>query len=273
MPISGKKDYANLPITPKSLYAKKKKREKISALTAYDFPFARILDQAGIDLILVGDSLGMVVQGQDTTLPVTMDQMVYHTTIAARGVKNALLVADMPYQSYKTPAEALKNAKLLIKAGAKAVKLEGGKKIEKQVRTLAKAKIPVVGHLGMTPQSIKEFGGYKVQGKDHRQAEVIFNDALLLEQLGVFAMVLECIPAGLGAMISRYLKCPTIGIGAGPDTDGQVLVLHDMLGIESSVKPRFVRRYAAIEEEVKRAAQEYQEDVSAGRFPLKEESY
>lgn len=262
-----------MPVNPKLLLSKKKKKEKITSLTAYDFPFASILDKSGIDVILVGDSLGMVLLGHETTLPVTMDDMVHHTAAAARGVKNALLAADLPYKSYATPALAVKNAKRLIAAGAKAVKLEGGKKVAKQIEALVKAKIPVVGHLGMTPQSVKEFGGYKVQGKDQRQAEEILNDALLIEKLGVFSVVLECVPANLAAMITRYLKIPTIGIGAGPDTDGQILVLHDMLGFESSVKPRFVRRYASLDEEVKRAVTGYKEDVLSGHFPLKEESY
>jgi 3-methyl-2-oxobutanoate hydroxymethyltransferase len=262
-----------LPLTPKHFFSKKKKKEKIAALTAYDFPFAKILDKSGIDLILVGDSLGMVLLGHETTLPVTMDDMVHHTAAAARGVKNALLAADLPYQSYKTPALAVKNAKLLMKAGAKAVKLEGGKKAAAQIKALVKAGIPVIGHLGMMPQSVQEFGGYKVQGKDHKQAETIFNDALLIEKLGVFAIVLECVPANLAAMITRYVKCPTIGIGGGPETDGQILVLHDMLGFESSVKPRFVRKYAALDEEVSRAVSDYKKDVLSGHFPLKEESY
>lgn len=260
-------------LTPKKIYSKKSKREKITVLTAYDFPFAQILDKSGIDVILVGDSLGMVVLGHETTLPVTMQDMIHHTQAAARGVKNALLVGDMPYKSYVNAASALKNAKLLMKAGAGAVKLEGGKKVQKQIQSLVKAKIPVMGHLGMTPQSVKEFGGYRVQGREPKQAETILRDAVLLDRLGVFAIVLECVPSALAEKITKAVKCPTIGIGAGASVDGQVLVLHDLLGFESSVKPRFVRRYANLDEEVKRAVSDYRSDVLSGRFPLKEESY
>ncbi len=262
-----------MKINPKIIYSKKSKREKITVLTAYDFPFARILDQSGMDIILVGDSLGMVVLGHETTLPVTMQDMIHHTKAAARGVKNALLTADMPYKSYMNPAMAVKNAKLLMKAGAGAVKLEGGKKVQKQIESLVKAKIPVMGHLGMTPQSVKEFGGYRVQGREPKQAETILRDALLLEKLGVFAMVLECVPSALAEKITKAVRCPTIGIGAGSSTDGQVLVLHDLLGFESSVKPRFVRRYANLDEEVRRAVSQYRSDILSGNFPLKEESY
>lgn len=259
--------------TPKKIFSLKKKRQKITVLTAYDFPSARILDQSGMDAILVGDSLGMVILGHETTLPVTMADMIHHTRAAARGVKNALLIGDMPYKSYATSSLALKNARLLMKAGAGAVKLEGGKKIEKQIRAILKAEIPVMGHLGMTPQSVKEFGGYKVQGRNPKRAEAIFQDAFLLDRLGVFALVLECVPADLAEKIAKAVKCPVIGIGAGAGVDGQVLVLHDMLGYESSVKPRFVRRYANLEEEMKRAVSQYREDVLSGHFPMKEESY
>ncbi len=260
-------------MTPKTIVNKKKQRQKITVLTAYDYPFAKILDEAGIDIILVGDSLGMVVLGYDTTLPVAMQDMIHHTQAVARAVKQALVVTDMPYQSYRNPAEAVKNAKLLKKAGAQAVKLEGGEMIQKQIAAILKAGIPVMGHLGMTPQSVKKFGGYKVQGRDSKQAEKIFNDARLLDQSGVFSIVLECIPAGLGERVTRSVKCPTIGIGAGAGTDGQVLVLHDMLGFESSVRPRFVRTYASLAEETRTAVLNYKEDILSGKFPSKEESY
>ncbi len=262
-----------MPLNPKSLTAKKKKKQKIVALTAYDFPFAKILDESGVDVVLVGDSLGMVLMGFETTLPVTMEHMIHHTAAAAKGVKNALLVADMPYKSYETPAMAVKNARRLIGARARAVKLEGGSRVAAQVRALVKAGIAVMGHVGMTPQSVKKFGGYKVQGKDQKRAEEILKDAILLDKLGVFAIVLECVPANLAAMITRSVKCATIGIGAGPETDGQILVLHDLLGFESSVKPRFVRRYAELDKEIRRAVEDYKEDVLSGHFPLKEESY
>ena len=242
-------------------------------LTAYDYPFAKILDEAGTDIILVGDSLGMVVLGFETTLPVTMSDMLRHTEAAARAVKSALLVADMPYRSYASPAVASKNARLLKKAGAQAVKLEGGKAVEKQIAAILKAGIPVMGHLGMLPQSIKKTGGYKVQGRDAKKAEEIFRDAKRLEALGVFALVLECVPSDLGAKITKALKCPVIGIGAGNGTDGQVLVLHDMLGFESGVRPRFVRKYAALADSARQAVREYRDDVASGKFPSKEESY
>ncbi len=262
-----------MPLSPKAIFDKKKKREKIIVLTAYDFPFAKILDQNGADVILVGDSLGMVVLGFETTLPVTMEHMLHHTAAVARAVKNALIVGDMPNGSYKTPAQAVKNAKLLLKAGAKAVKLEGGKAIEKQIRALVQAKIPVMGHLGMLPQSVKKMGGYKVQGKTPKDAAQILLDAKILEKLGVFAAVLECVPSSLARMITNQVKYPTIGIGAGAETDGQVLVLHDMLGFESGVQPRFVRKYAQLGREVAEAVAEYREDVLAGKFPSQEESY
>lgn len=256
----------------KQIY-KKKKREKITVLTAYDFPYAKVLDEAGIDVVLVGDSLGMVVLGHDTTLPVKMEDMLHHTAAVARGVKRALIVADMPYRSYATARTALKNAKALMKAGAQAVKLEGSAQVQSQVKALIKARVPVMGHVGMTPQSVKKLGGYKVQGRDAKQAEKILEDAKRLADLGVFAIVLECVPAELGKRITRAVKCPTIGIGAGPDTDGQVLVLHDMLGFHSQVHPRFVRRYASMAEETRDAVQDYIRDVRSGLFPVKEESY
>lgn len=259
--------------SPKLFFQKKRRRKKISVLTAYDYAFAKILDEAGTDMILVGDSLGMVVLGYDTTLPVTMEDMIHHTGAVARAVKKALVVADMPYRSYGTAALAVKNAKRLQKAGADAVKLEGGTEIAKQVRAILKAGIPVMGHLGMTPQSIEKMGGYKVQGRDPKQAQKILSDAQILEDLGVFSIVLECVPAELGAKVTRALKCPTIGIGAGAGTDGQVLVLHDMLGFETGVRPRFVRKYAALGEETREAVREYIEDIASGKFPSKEESY
>jgi 3-methyl-2-oxobutanoate hydroxymethyltransferase len=262
-----------MPLTPQAVFGKKRKREKIIALTAYDFPFAKVLDQNGVDVILVGDSLGMVLLGFESTLPVTMEHMLHHTAAVARAVKNALVVGDMPNGSYKTPAQAVKNAKLFLKAGARAVKLEGGKSVEKQIRALVKAKIPVMGHLGMLPQSVKKMGGYKVQGKTPEDAARILLDAKILEKLGVFAAVVECVPSSLARMITSQVKYPTIGIGAGADTDGQILVLHDMLGFESGIQPRFVRRYAQIGREAAEAVAEYREDVLAGKFPSAEESY
>ncbi|MBI3313705.1 MAG: 3-methyl-2-oxobutanoate hydroxymethyltransferase [Candidatus Omnitrophica bacterium] len=262
-----------MKITTKEIYRKKNK-EKIAVLTAYDYPFARILDEEGIDIILVGDSLGMVMLGYDTTLPVTMEDMLHHTKAVSRAVKTALVVADMPYRSYQTPAQALKNARrFLNEGGADAVKLEGGVKVKAQVKLLIQKKIPVMGHVGMTPQSVKEFGGYRVQGKDPLRAAEIYKDAVLLDDLGIFSLVLECIPSGLAETITKKIKCPTIGIGAGPKTDGQVLVLHDMLGIESKVHPRFVRRYAALEKITRGAVSHYKRDIRRGKFPSRKESY
>ena len=261
-------------IKTQTLLEKKKRREKITVLTAYDFPTARILDEAGLDVLLIGDSLGMVLRGDKNTRGVTIDQMVYHTQAVSRAVKNALVVADMPYRSYLTPASAVKNARRLIKeGGAAAVKLEGGKKIEKQVAAILKAKIPVMGHVGMTPQSAATFKDFKVKGRTAKEAELILKDAEILDRLGVFSMVLECVPVELDEHITSKVKAATIGIGAGPVTDGQVLVLHDMLGIRSNVKPRFVREYTHLETEIGDAAREFRDDVRSLHFPSPEESF
>ena len=260
-------------VTVKSI-REKKGREKIAVLTAYDFPFARLLDEAGIDIILVGDSLGMVLLGYDSTLPVTMRDMIHHTKPVARAVKQALVVSDMPFGSYATPEQALRNARRLIQdGGAEAVKLEGGEAVAKTVKTLVKAGIPVMGHLGMTPQTATLLGGYKVQGRAPKQAQKILEDAGRLEEAGVFSLVLECVPAALAGKITKKISVPTIGIGAGPKTDGQVLVLHDLLGFEGGVKPRFTRRYAEFEKEAKRAFSRYLADVRSGSFPNGKESF
>lgn len=258
----------------KALLEKKKRREKITVLTAYDFPTARILDEAGTDILLVGDSLGMVLRGDSNTRGVTVDHMVYHTQAVTRAVKKALVVADMPYRSYLTPAAAVKTAKRLIKeGGADAVKLEGGKRVEKQVAAIIKAKIPVMGHIGMTPQSAASAKDFKVQGRTNKEADAILKDAEILDGLGVFSMVLECVPADLAQLVTAKTKAFTIGIGAGPETDGQVLVIHDMLGIRSNVKPRFVREYTHLETEIADAAREYGDDVRSLHFPGPEESF
>ncbi len=258
----------------KTLLAKTKRREKIAVLTAYDFPTARILDEAGVDILLVGDSLGMVLRGDSNTRSVTMDHMVYHTQAVTRAVKNALVVADMPYRSYRNAAEAVKNAKRLIKeGGADAVKLEGGKRVEKQVEAIIKAKIPLMGHIGMTPQSAASAKDFKVQGRTMKEADMILKDAEVLDRLGVFSMVLECVPADLAQLVTLKTKAFTIGIGAGSETDGQVLVVHDMLGIRSSVKPRFVREYTHLETEIADAAREFADDVRSLHFPAAEESF
>ncbi|MCM8775103.1 MAG: 3-methyl-2-oxobutanoate hydroxymethyltransferase [Candidatus Omnitrophica bacterium] len=261
-------------LTVKAVFEKKKKREKIVALTAYDYPLAKILDDEGIDIILVGDSVGMVLLGYDTTMPVSMRDMMHHARAVSRAVRNALVVADMPFGAYSEPAGALRNAKRFIKeAGADAVKLEGGRKIQTCIKALIQAGIPVMGHLGMTPQSFTQLGGYRVQGRSVHEANSILKDALLLDKLGVFAIVLECIPSLLAQKITRRVKCPTIGIGAGPATDGQILVLHDMLGFEGHVRPKFVRRYAALERIARDAVKAYRQDVLAGKYPSKDESY
>lgn len=261
-------------LTAKAIYDKKAKREKITVLTAYDFPFARILDEAGLDILLVGDSLGMVLLGYESTVPVTMRDMLHHVKAVSRAVKRALVIADMPFGSYDTPERAVRNARRFLKeAGADGVKLEGGKKIQAQLEALVDAGIPVMGHLGMTPQTAGLLGGYRVQGKEKKQAAEIEKDAKLLDRLGVFSLVLECVPSALAAKMTRKIKCPLIGIGAGPAVDGQVLVLHDMLGFHSKVHPRFVRAYASLEREITAAVEKYRRDVIAGKFPSKEESY
>ena len=261
-------------LTAKAIYDKKKKHEKITVLTAYDFPTARILDEAGIDIVLVGDSLGMVLLGYESTVPVTMRDMLHHVRAVSRAVKKSFVIADMPFGSYDTPDRAVRNAKRFLKeAGADGVKLEGGKKIQEQIKALVDAGIPVMGHLGMTPQTASLLGGYRVQGKEKKQAAEIEKDAGFLDRLGVFSLVLECVPAALAAKITRNIKCPVIGIGAGPAADGQVLVLHDMLGFHSKMHPRFVRRYASLENQIRGAVEKYRRDVLAGKFPSKEESY
>lgn len=261
-------------LTIKDIRGKKKSREKITVLTCYDYLFARLLDDAGLDILLVGDSLGMVFLGYESTVPVTMRDMLHHTRAVCRGVKKSLVTADMPFGSYDNPAQAVRNAKRFLKeAGADAVKLEGGARIKKQIEALVSAGIPVMGHLGLTPQSASQLGGYRVQGRESREAAAILKDAVLLDRLGVFSMVLECVPSALAAKITKAVKCPTIGIGAGAKTDGQVLVTHDMLGFEGKVSPKFVRHYARLGQEVRKAAERYRDDVKQGKFPSAGESY
>lgn len=248
---------------------------RISCLTAYDYSTARIMDASGIDLILVGDSLAMTVLGYDTTLPVTMDEMVHHTSAVVRGVKSALVVADMPFMSYQVSNEqALENAGRLIKeAGADAVKIEGGAIRVQLVRSLVQNGIPVLGHIGLTPQSIREMGGYKVQGRNSEGAQILLNDAQQLAKAGVFAIVLECMPTELGAAITKAVCVPTIGIGAGRHCDGQILVSHDMLGMYSDLAPRFVKKYASLGDAMLKAFAEYRTDVEKNRFPDAKHSY
>ena len=246
--------------------------EKIASLTAYDACFARLLDEAGVDVILVGDSLGMVVHEEKTTLHVTMEDMVYHTRIAGKHVKRALCIADLPYHSYATPFQALENAGRLLDAGAEAVKLEGGEEIIDAVRHLIEHDVQVCGHLGLLPQSIEKYGGFKVQGREEKDAEKILNHARLLEEAGVGAIVLECIPAALAAEISRALQIPTIGIGAGPDCDGQVLVLYDVLGISSYI-PRMANDFVRGRGSIREAIEAYVAAVKSGAFPAAEQSF
>lgn len=262
-------------ITTATLQDKKLKREPISALTAYDYASARLADEAGIDLILVGDSLAQVILGYETTLPVTVEEMLHHARAARRGVRTALLVVDMPYASYQIDsAEAVRNAALFMKdAGVEAVKIEGGEKRAGLTQRLIDAEIPVLGHIGLTPQSVHAMGGYKVQGKTLAGIEQLMRDAVALERAGAFAMVLEGIPREVAAMITAEVKVPTIGIGAGPECDGQILVLHDLIGLSFAQPAKFVRRYADGSGVISRAIEAYRKDVVERRYPSDEESY
>ena len=249
--------------------------QKITCLTAYDYPTARLLDEAGVDILLVGDSLGMVVLGYENTLPVTLEEMLHHTRAVRRGVQRALVVADMPYGSYHAEiAESLHNAMRFLKeAGAEAVKVEGGERRLELISRLVEAEIPVMGHIGLTPQSVHTLGGFKVQGKTLEAAEQLLRDARAVEAAGAFSIVLESVPRELGARITQELRIPTIGIGAGPECDGQVLVLHDLLGLTFGSVPKFARRYADLGEAIACAASEFCWDVRNGRFPSDAESY
>ncbi|MBM4060040.1 MAG: 3-methyl-2-oxobutanoate hydroxymethyltransferase [Planctomycetes bacterium] len=250
-------------------------RERIAALTAYDHLFAALLDQAGVDVILVGDSVATVLQGRDTTVPVTMDQMVYHCEMVGRAVQRAMVIGDMPFLSYQISTEdALRNAGRLLKEGlAEAVKLEGGAPFAPTVQRLVDAGIPVMGHLGLTPQSIHQFGTYRPRGRDEQEQQRILDDARCLQEAGAFALVLEKVPAELGARVARALEIPVIGIGAGPHTDGQILVTHDMLGLFTRFRPRFARRYVELAQTIGQAVDGYCRDVRDGSFPDERESY
>jgi len=258
-----------------SLAKKKKKGEKISAVTAYDFPTAQIASEAGIDLILVGDSLGMVLQGHDNTLKVTIDEMIYHTRMVARARPLSLVVSDMPFQSFHISVEkSVENAIRFVKeGGAEAVKLEGGRKRFKVIEAILEAEIPVLGHLGLTPQSVHKFGGFKVQGKMKERAGEILEDAQALEELGVFGIVLESIPMELAQKITETVSIPTIGIGGGKYCDGQILVFHDLVGVTNIYLPKFVRKYADSRTFMKEAIVRYIEDINLGSFPADKESY
>ncbi len=261
--------------TTVSLLEMKSRAEKICAVTAYDHPTSELASTAGMDIILVGDSLGMVLQGYKNTLKVSVAEVLYHTTMVTRAEPLSLVVADMPFQSYQvSPEKAVENAGLFIKeGGAEAVKIEGGRRRFKTIKAIIEAEIPVMAHLGLTPQSVHQLGGFKVQGKAGEQAREIFDQALELEQLGVFALVLESIPAELGKKISRALKIPTIGIGAGPDCDGQILVFHDLVGLTHLYLPKFVRRFSQGHQIFLEALKNYGDEVRRGSFPGPQESY
>ena len=260
-------------VTARRLLKMKEAGEKITMVTAYDYHGARLADEAGVEAILVGDSLGMVVLGYETTLEVTMEQMLHHTAAVARGSKNALVIADMPFLSYQiTPEEALRNAGRLIQAGAGAVKLEGGREVTEAVKKITEAGIPVMGHLGFTPQSIHKIGGYFVQGKTSADAINLLEDALALQEAGVFSLVLELTPWELAAAITRELAIPTIGIGSGPECDGQVQVFHDLFGLAGDFQPRHAKQYADVGGIVSEGFRSYIREVKAGVFPGEDQS-
>ncbi|CAM3340471.1 3-methyl-2-oxobutanoate hydroxymethyltransferase [Empedobacter stercoris] len=249
--------------------------EKISMLTAYDFTIASLVDAAGTEVILVGDSAANVMAGHETTLPITLDQMIYHAQCVVRGAKRALVVVDLPFGTYQSdPQKALESSVRIMKeSGAHAIKLEGGKEIEESIRRIVNAGIPVMGHLGLTPQSIYQFGSYKVRAKENDEADKLINDAKLLEELGCFSLVMEKIPADLAAKVTASINIPTIGIGAGAGCDGQVLVVHDMLGLNNEFKPKFVRKYLNLEDQIHQAIGQYVADVKSGDFPNANEQY
>jgi 3-methyl-2-oxobutanoate hydroxymethyltransferase len=253
------------PVTVPDFLSARSRGTKLAVLTGYDYTTARLLDAAGVDAILVGDSLGMVVQGHSTALPVTLDEMIYHTRCVVRGTTRAMVITDLPFMTFQLgPTQALESAGRLVKeGGAHAVKLEGGERTAEAIAAIVRADIPVVGHVGMTPQSVHRFGGFKVQ----RQAEQLLADAKAVEQAGAFAVVIECVPGDLAARITSALSIPTIGIGAGPHCDGQVLVVQDMLGLYGDLRPKFVKRYAELGEQAERAVAAYCREVREGRFP------
>lgn len=262
-------------ITISSFRAAKEAGQKISMLTAYDYSTAKLMDEAGIDSILVGDSLGMVILGYENTLQVTMEDMLHHTKAVTRGVKNALVIADMPFLSYHISVEeSVRNAgRFIQEAGATAVKLEGCQGVLPQIKAILAAQIPVVGHLGLTPQSVHAMGGFKVQAKSEWDARQLIEDALTLEAAGVFAIVLECIPAPLATLVSEKLHIPTIGIGAGPGCDGQVLVYQDMVGMYDALKPKFVKQFGQVGEAIKAAVTAYDQEVKSGQFPEEKHTF
>jgi 3-methyl-2-oxobutanoate hydroxymethyltransferase len=259
------------PVTVPDFLSARAKGRRLTMLTAYDYTMARLLDAAGVDSLLVGDSLGMAVQGQQDTLGVTLDEMVYHARMVVRGVRRALVVADLPFMSYQiSPAQALESAGRLMKeGGAHAVKLEGGLRSAAAVEAITRADIPLIGHIGLTPQSVRRLGGYKV----HRDAEALLEDAKAIEQAGAFAIVVECVPAEIAARVTEAVKIPTIGIGAGVNCDGQVLVTPDLLGMIDDLKPRFVKQFADLGDAIRKAVSEYCREVRSGTFPGPEHSF
>jgi 3-methyl-2-oxobutanoate hydroxymethyltransferase len=268
-----KKDYKR--ITTKSLIDMKSNGEKISMLTSYDYTMAKIVDTAGIDVILVGDSASNVMAGHETTLPITLDQMIYHASSVVRAVERALVVVDLPFGSYQSDSkEALRSSiRIMKESGGHAVKLEGGKEIKESIKKILNAGIPVMGHLGLTPQSIYKFGTYTVRAKEEEEAEKLMEDAKLLEKLGCFAIVIEKVPADLAEKVAKSISIPVIGIGAGGGVDGQVLVIHDMLGMNNEFSPRFLRRYMNLYEGMTSAISQYVEDVKSKDFPNEKEQY
>jgi len=268
-----KKQYKK--VTTKSLVDMKANGEKIAMLTAYDYTMAKIVDGAGIDVILVGDSASNVMAGHETTLPITLDQMIYHAASVVRGIDRCLVVVDLPFGSYQSdPKEALRSSiRIMKESGGHAVKLEGGKEVRESIKKILNAGIPVMGHLGLTPQSIYKFGTYSVRAREDEEAEKLKSDALLLEKLGCFAMVLEKVPAKLAKEVADSVSIPVIGIGAGNGVDGQVLVLHDMIGMNNEFNPRFLRRYLDMHAQMTEAFQNYRGDVKSGNFPSDDEQY
>ena len=262
-------------VTTHSLLEMKRNREKISMLTAYDYTLAKIIDDGGVDVILVGDSASNVMAGHETTLPITLDQMIYHASSVVRAVKRALVVVDLPFGTYQADSKvALKSAiRIMKESGAHAVKLEGGKLVKDSIERILKAGIPVMGHLGLTPQSIYKFGTYNVRAKEEKEAKVLIDDALLLEEIGCFSLVLEKIPNILSKEVLNKTKIPIIGIGAGSGLDGQVLVSHDMLGMNKDFSPRFLRRYLDLDSLISNAVKKYSKDIKSGNFPDKKEQY
>lgn len=260
-------------VTVSKLNAQKQAGEKITALTAYDASFAKLFDEQGVDVLLIGDSLGMVLQGADDTLPVTVDDICYHTRSVRRGTKRAFVIADMPFMSYATPEQTYTNAGKVMACGASMVKLEGGAWLCETISGLQERGVPVCGHLGLTPQSVHVFGGFKVQGRQSEQAEKLLADAKALEAAGAQLLVLECVPTTLGKTISEQLSIPVIGIGAGPDTDGQILVMHDMFGVSANYMPRFSKNYLEQTGDLRKAVSCYLQDVQSGAFPGPEHSF